>query len=288
MARLLGPETSQRLVTAPGYGGGFTTFGGRVATVYTDAAATTLASLLAYQSGSPTVPGAAVTGSLVTIANDGRLPLFWFPDNVDTLYATVPGMAGVWEVNATQEGRLDTLAGAQSSYEGTPTGVFRANLRRTECGGNLAALTTQVMTAAALYLEAGDVVTSLTFCSATTAASVPTNWWFALYSTAATPVLLAQTADQTTTAWAANTPKTVALAAPYTVPTSGIYYAAIMVKATTPPTLLGATLNANAAAAVVTGQKVLANTSGSALTTTAPGTIATPTTIATVPYVVAT
>ncbi len=180
------------------------------------------------------------------------------------------------------------LADAEAALNGNPTGPFRTNLRRAECGGNLAALTTQVMTAVALYLEAGDVVTNLTFCSATTAAGTPTNWWFALYSSAATPALLAQTADQTNTAWAANTAKTVALAAPYTVPTTGIYYAAIMVKATTVPTLLGASLNANASAAVVTGQKVLANTSGSSLTDTAPATIATPTTVATVPYVVAT
>lgn len=171
---------------------------------------------------------------------------------------------------------------------GSPSGLFRANLRRTEVGGNLAALTTQVMTAVALYLEAGDVVTNLTFCSATTAAGTPTNWWFALYSTAATPALLGQTADQTSTAWAANTAKTVALATPYTVTTTGVYYAAVMVKATTVPTLLGASLNATAAAAVVTGQKVLANTSGASLTDTAPATIATPTTVATVPYVVAT
>lgn len=178
--------------------------------------------------------------------------------------------------------------GSQFALNGSPTGVFRENLRRAECGGNLAALTTQVMSAVALYLEAGDVVTNLTFCSATTAAGTPTNWWFALYSTAATPALLGQTADQTSTAWAANTAKTVALATPYTVATTGVHYAAIMVKATTVPTLLGASLNANASAAVVTGQKVLANTSGSSLTDTAPATIASPTTVATVPYVVAT
>ncbi len=180
------------------------------------------------------------------------------------------------------------LADAEAALNGNPAGPFRTNLRRTELGGNLAALTTQVMTAVALYLEAGDVVTNLTFCSATTAAGTPTNWWFALYSSAATPALLGQTADQTSTAWAANTAKTVALAAPYTVPTTGIYYAAIMVKATTVPTLLGASLNANASAAVVTGQKVLATTSGTGLTDTAPATIATPTTVGTVPYVVAT
>lgn len=185
-------------------------------------------------------------------------------------------------------GHLGATTDQQWLLDGSPTGLFRSNLRRTECGGNLSALTTQVMTAVALYLKAGDVVTNLTFCSATTAAGTPTNYWYALYSNAATPALIAQTADQTSTAWAANTPLTLALSTPYTVPTTGVYYAALMVKATTPPTLLGAALNVNASGAVVTGQKVLANTSGSALTATAPTTIATPTTVATVPYVAAT
>lgn len=177
---------------------------------------------------------------------------------------------------------------AQWLLNGSPTGVFRANLRRTELGGNLTALTTAVMTSVALYLEAGDVITNLTFCSATTAADTPLNWWFALYSTASTPAKVGQSADQTTTAWAADTAKTLALTTPYTVTTTGIHYASIMMKATATVTLLGADLNANASAAVVTGQKVLARTSGSALTATAPSTIASSTTIAAVPYCVAT
>lgn len=185
-------------------------------------------------------------------------------------------------------GRLVASTNAAAAQNGSPTGTFRENLRRTECGGNLSALTTQVMTSVALYLEVGETVTNLTFCSATTALGTGTNWWFALYDTSATPALLRQTADQTNTAWGANTPMTLALATPYTVTASGIYYASVMVKASTPPTLLGAALNANASAAVVTGQKILALTSGSSLTATAPATITSATTIATVPYCVAT
>jgi hypothetical protein len=172
---------------------------------------------------------------------------------------------------------------------GSPTGVQRANLDRRYLASNLSALTTQVLLSAALELEAGDIVTNLTFVSGATAANTPTNWWFALYSSAATPALLSQTADQTSTAWAANTAKTVALAAPQTITTSGVYYAAIMVKATTPPTLAGVAVeNAAVAGAVVTGQAILAQTSGSSLTTTAPATVASPTTVANVPYVIAT
>lgn len=174
---------------------------------------------------------------------------------------------------------------------GSPSGVLRESLPlgRLQATANMSALTTQVMLSVALPLEAGDLITNLTFVSGATAADTPTNWWFGLYDTGATPALLRQTADQTTTAWAANTAKTVALSSAYLVPTSGIYYASLMVKATAVPTIAGVTVeNAAAAGAVVTGQKVLARTSGSALTDTAPSTIASPTTVATVPYCVAT
>mgnify|MGYP007083430714 FL=1 len=147
-----------------------------------------------------------------------------------------------------------------------------------------AALTTQVMTSTAIVLEPGDKVTSLSFLSGATAAGTPTNWWFALYDTAG--ALIAQTADQLTAAWAADTIKTLALATAYVVPSLGVYYAAIMVKATTVPSLI-CRVAARAAAngALLTGYKVKAQTSGAALTTTAPATIATPTTVMNRPWV---
>jgi hypothetical protein len=91
-----------------------------------------------------------------------------------------------------------------------------------------------------------------------------------------------------TAAWAANTAITLPLATPQMATTAGVYYAAVMVKATTVPTLLGASLALAGAAASIVSSKVLSNTSGSGLTTTAPATIASPTTVATVPLVIAT
>jgi hypothetical protein len=146
------------------------------------------------------------------------------------------------------------------------------------------ALATGVMTSVPIYLQAGDIITNLSFRSGATAAGTPTAWWFALYSSAATPALLAQTADQTTTAWAANTTMTKALATAQTITATGIYWAAINVTATTPPTLLGCAV----APAIVTGERNLSQSSGSALTTTAPSTIATPTAKNFSPYVVLT
>jgi hypothetical protein len=145
------------------------------------------------------------------------------------------------------------------------------------------ALATGVMTSVPLYLVAGDLITNLSFVSGATAAGTPTAWWFALYSNAATPALLAQTADQTTTAWAAFAVKTVALATAQRITQTGIYWAAINVTATTVPTLLG-TIGAKP---ILTGERNLSQSSGSSLTTTAPATIATPAVKNFVPLVVA-
>ncbi|MFG2976297.1 hypothetical protein ACGFYY_25355 [Streptomyces sp. NPDC048331] len=180
----------------------------------------------------------------------------------------------------------DALAHLNLSDPASPDTFFRRNLPRTGLYDSAsdtgqAALTTQVMTSVPIHLRAGDVVTNISFRSGATAADTPTNWWFALYSDAATPALLAQTADQTSTAWAANTTMTKALSAAYTVPKTGIYYVGIMVKATAVPTLLGTI----AAPVIATGERALSQSSGSSLTTTAPATIASPTAKQFVPYV---
>ncbi len=174
--------------------------------------------------------------------------------------------------------------------QGQPSGLYQESFDRSAAATTdvAAALTTQVMTSVALFLEVGQTVTSLSFLSGATAASVPTNWWFALYSDAATPALLAQTADQTTGAWAADTIKTLALATPYVVPATGVYYAAIMVKATTVPSLIAKVAGRAAVNGSLLSSKAIAQTSGAALVATAPATIATPTAVVNQVWVAAT
>lgn len=161
------------------------------------------------------------------------------------------------------------------------TAFHRRNVQRLPLDDRTDCLTTAVMTSVPIELEAGDTITSISAISGATAAGTPTNYWFALYSNATTPALLGQTADQTSTAWAADTVKTVALAAPVKITKGGIYWVAIMVKATTVPSLLGCV----GAKPVITGEPALANTSGSALTATAPATIASPAAQRAVPLV---
>lgn len=132
---------------------------------------------------------------------------------------------------------------------------------------------------AALPLLAGQVVTSLTCASGGTQANSPTHWWFALYSPAL--ALLRQTADQTTTPWGFTQPVTLALSSPYTVPTSGLYYAGVMVTAATPPNI---SAQANTATALMGLAPILGGSSTTGLTTTAPATAAALTAVANTPY----
>ncbi|WP_086765345.1 hypothetical protein [Streptomyces bobili] len=157
----------------------------------------------------------------------------------------------------------------------------RANLPRVALD-DVPAAATGVMCSVALYLQDGDLISNLTFISAGTAAASPTNYFAALYNGAG--VLLAQSADQLTAAWAADTAKTLALATAQRITKSGIYYAALSVTASTVPTLVGSL----GAKPVLTGEGNLSQTSGSTLTGTAPATIATPAFKRHVPLVIAT
>lgn len=181
----------------------------------------------------------------------------------------------------------DLLAWANAGDPSSPDTFFRRNMPRIglyDSAGDTGqvALATGVMTSVPIPLRAGDVITNISFRSGATALATGSNWWFALYSAAAIPALLAQTADQTSGAWAANTTQTKALTTPQTITADGIYYVGIMVAASTVPTLLGTV----AAPAIVTGERALSQSSGSSLTNLAPSTIASTTAKQFVPYVV--
>lgn len=173
---------------------------------------------------------------------------------------------------------------------GPTTGTFyRSNLPRVglyDSAGDTgsAALADGVMTAVPIFLAAGDVVTNISFVSGTATSGTEANWWFALYSNASTPALMAQTADQTTGDFAASTAKTLALSAAQTISQTGVYWAAIMIhcSAGSPVSLIG-TIGAKP---ILTGERNLAVRSGSSLTATATATLASPTVTPFVPLCV--
>lgn len=136
---------------------------------------------------------------------------------------------------------------------------------RSAAGSSLNAPVSGTLYMAAIPLMAGQICTSLSFASAGIGATVPTNWWMALYDR--NLALLASTADQLTAAIGASTVFTLALGTPYTVPVTDSYYFGLMVAATTPPRLIIQTMNSTAISAF---NHILAATSSTGLTTTPP------------------
>lgn len=160
----------------------------------------------------------------------------------------------------------------------------RSNIPVYSCTSDLAATGTGVAVGTRIFLRKGDVVTNLTFVSGNTAAGTPTNWFHALYDPDG--ALLAQSADQLTAAWAANTAKKLALSSAQTISADGWYIAATSTTATTVQTLIGSAPIVTATASVHTGSKSLGFTFGSALAGTAPTTTGTLTGVAKCPLVI--
>lgn len=166
---------------------------------------------------------------------------------------------------------------------GDPAGTVRESSpgRYSTSGAVTVVAVSGTMYSVAVPLLAGDVIRGMAV-RGIGAASAPSNYWFALYDTAL--ALVGQTADQLTAAWAGNTTKDLTFASgafassgAYIVPAAGIYYAAFAFAGTTAPTLAGQALSdTTISTGIVSGQKQIAQVSGSSLTGTAPTTIATP------------
>jgi len=126
-----------------------------------------------------------------------------------------------------------------------PTGAIAQTFSRGSAVGNGSVLTTTDLYLTLIWLPV-CTVTSVTYISATTALSGGSNQWFGIFD--ASLNLLKLTSDDTSTAWAANTAKTLNLSTTLAVTTAGLYYVGIMVKATTVPTLATAQTSSGAAA----------------------------------------
>lgn len=124
----------------------------------------------------------------------------------------------------------------------------------------------------AIWLPAGVTITSISFWSATTAGATLTNQLFGLYDSSLN--LLRSSVNDTSTAWAANARKTLALTSTFTTTYSGLYYLGIMVAATTVPTIKGNT--AKTGGQLGAGAPSLGGTSSTGLTTALPATAAAP------------
>lgn len=133
---------------------------------------------------------------------------------------------------------------------------------------NSAVLSSGRLSGAAIWLEAGMTISSISFHSATTAAGTPTNQLFGLFDSSRN--LLISSTNDTTTAWAANSLKTLALTSTFTTTYSGLYYLGVMVTATTVPTLKGNT--AKTGGQLQAAAPSMGGTSNTGLTTALPAT----------------
>lgn len=88
-----------------------------------------------------------------------------------------------------------------------------------------------------IWLPAGTKVSNVSFCTAATAVNTPTHWLFGLSDLSGN--ILATSADQTSTAWGANTVKTLAMTTPYTVQQAGLFYIGLTISATGTGTFIG-------------------------------------------------
>lgn len=173
---------------------------------------------------------------------------------------------GDWTHHDTQGGSY-TYAGPPTSNLGM-TGILAETMPRETCPevNTVAPTASGTLFMQAIYLKAGTLVSNITVSSATTAASVPTGGRVGLYD--GNRNLRATSADQATTAWAANTVKTLAMTTPYRVPTSGLYYIGFYMTATTVITMKGGT--AKTGGQLASSVPILHGTSTTGLTTTLP------------------
>lgn len=152
-----------------------------------------------------------------------------------------------------------------------PTAAIVENVPRALiAGANLSALTSgTLLVVGGLVLPPGTEVNNISFMSGTTAGATLTNQWFCLLDQSRNVIL--KTADDTSTAWAANTVKTKALSSTYAVTSETALYVGILVAATTVPSLRGMTIDSNLAglATILCGNSTTGLTNPASLGATA-------------------
>jgi len=158
------------------------------------------------------------------------------------------------------------------------SGMLYENINRNQCQEiNTSLLSSGRLSLEAIFLPAGTIVNNISFWSATTAAGTPTNQLFGLFDQNRN--LLRSSVNDTSTAWAANSIKTLALTSAFTTTYSGLHYLGIMVTATTVPTIKGFT--AAVGGQLANAAPALRGTSNTGLTTALPATANAPAAVTT-------
>jgi hypothetical protein len=118
-----------------------------------------------------------------------------------------------------------------------------STLQREDAATNLGLLSSQRVSMGLIALPKGYPVASIMFAGGTTALATGVHQIFGIYTipdpaNSSRGVLRGMTRDATSEAWAANTLKSLSLPAPYVTEYAGVYWIAILVQATTVPSLI--------------------------------------------------
>lgn len=134
--------------------------------------------------------------------------------------------------------RANLISAPAEAMDVLPAGAIAQAYSRWLGAANLTGvLTSQRLNLYGVYLGKGRTVSSITFYAGTTALASGVHQFFGLYDSSLG--LLGTSANDTSTAWASNTPKTLDLTSPFVTTYEGMHYVGILVQAGTMPTLLG-------------------------------------------------
>lgn len=148
-----------------------------------------------------------------------------------------------------------------------PTGALYETYPRQFGAANRAVLVTQRLLLQAIDLPNGLLITSITFVSGTTQLSGGNHQIFGIYddasgsSSGTARALLRGTSDDTSTAWAASSAKTLGLTSTYTTTRSGLFYLGCLIDATVPSLVGLVTLTLDGLAPVLGGNANTGQTS---------------------------
>lgn len=248
-------------------------------TAGTDAAAAAAAAAAAQSTANGAVPKSLVTtkGDLIVATGPGVVARRGVGSDAQVLTADSTQSDGVkWATPTTGGGAAPIpapyLAPTGASYETFPRNGYSATSGAPGSGQ---------MFLVAIALPVGFSVGRIAFTTGSPGATTPTHWWFGLYDQ--NRVQLATTADQTTTAWGAQTVKSLPIATTAAGPAStyvttytGLHYLGYLMTATSTPGLACSSLaqGVNAAAPILCGTSSTAQTTPPAFpfTPAAPGT----------------
>jgi hypothetical protein len=195
-----------------------------------------------------------ITGTAVTAADTGTVTSTMLLDGT-ILNADLNASAAVALSKLAVPGSVGDLVGntngaaaavKRPTFYKRRTGALAETFSRSgnALSGSVTAVTTGVTLMTAIELVAGQVISNITFLTGTTALATGTHQWFFL--TDSSRVQLATTTDDTSTAWAATSEKTLAVSqiasgasATYTVTADGLYYLGVCVNAGTMPNWTG-------------------------------------------------